>query len=72
MLLFTYTELKRQHKRFGHPHAVKLYNLLKRVELSNVGNGTRKTLKEITRKCKPCQMYAQAPSCFKFALRDDK
>lgn len=69
---FTYKELKRLHKRFGHPHADKLYNLLKRADLSNVDNSTRATLEEITRKCKPCQTYAQAPRRFKFVLRDDK
>lgn len=29
-------------------------------------------MEEVTRKCKPCQTYAQAPRRFKFALRDGK
>lgn len=69
---FTYTELKRLHKRFGHPHSDKLYNLLKRADVSNVDSTTRAHLEEIARRCRPCQTYAQAPRRFKFALRDDK
>lgn len=33
---FTYMELKRLRKRFGHPHAEKLFNLLKRAKLDSV------------------------------------
>ena len=69
---FTYTELKRLHKRFGHPHTDKLYNLLQRAGVSNVDSETRATLEGIALKCKPCQTYAQAPRRFKFSLRDDK
>lgn len=51
---FTYTELKRLHKRFSHPHVDKLYNLLKCADMDNVGSDRRATLEEITQKCKPC------------------
>lgn len=69
---FTYTELKRLHKRFGNPHTDKLLNLLKLAELDNVDANTRSMLKDITRRCLPCQMYAQAIRRFKFSLRKDK
>lgn len=69
---FTYTELKRLQKRFGHPHVDKLFNLLKRSELENVDADTRARLEHITRRCKPCHTYAQAPCRFKFALREYK
>lgn len=48
---FTHAELKRLNKQFGHPHTDKLYNLLKRVDISNVDYSTRYTLKDITFKC---------------------
>lgn len=69
---FTYAELKRLHKRFGHSHSDKLLNLLKGFELENIDADTRAILEDITRRCNPCQTYAQAPRRFKFALREDK
>lgn len=68
---FTHAELQRLHRRFGHPHVDKLYNLLKRSEVSNVNAATRKTLQQIEKSCGPCQEYAQRPRRFKFTLRDD-
>lgn len=70
--VFRYTELKRLHKRFGHPHGDKLYNLLKRADLCNFDSETHATLEDNTRKYKPSQTYAQAPRRFKFALRENK
>lgn len=70
--LFSEVELRRLHKRFGHPHADKLYNLLKRSELPDVDSKTREILEDISRKCLHCQRYAQAPRRFKFNLREDK
>lgn len=70
--LFTETELRRLHRRFGHPKAEKLFNLLKRSELSNVTSATRKLLEKVTRRCKPFQENFPAPRRFKFTLREDK
>lgn len=67
-----YTQLRRLHNLFGHPHADKFYNVLKRAELETVDTKTRLMLEDIMRKCKPCQTYAKAPRRFKFALRKDK
>lgn len=65
-------ELRRLHKRFGHPHSDKLYNLLKRSGYADIDESTRKTLEQIMWPCKLCQTYAQAPRRFKFTLRDEK
>lgn len=68
----TEAKLRRLHKRFGHPHADKLYNVLKRSELPDVDSKTREILEGIKRKCLQCQRYVQAPRRFKFNLREDK
>ncbi len=70
--MFTESELRRLHRRFGHPSSEKLLNLLRRSELSDVDNDTRKMLDEIARRCHLCQMHAEKPRRFKFALRTDK
>lgn len=70
--MFTYNDLKRLHRRFGHPTVEKLMNLLRRADVDRVGDDTRKALTEITRSCDPCQRYAQPPRRFKFTLRDEK
>ena len=69
--LFSATELRRLHRRFGHPSAEKLNALLRRTDY-DVDNETRETLEAISRECEPCQRHAQAPRRFKFALHDEK
>lgn len=70
--MLTSVELRRLHRRFGHPSTYKLINLLERSEIQHLGPETRKILKGIKRTCDPCQSYAQKPRRFKFTLRDDK
>ena len=69
--LFTEAELRRLHRRFGHPSAGKLYALLRRAECE-ADHETHKALEAISRECEPCQRNAQAPRRFKFALHDEK
>lgn len=68
----TEIELRRLHRRFGHPSTEKLLNILHRAEIADIGPNTRKILSNIERTCGPCQTYAQRPRRFKFTLRDDK
>lgn len=68
---FTFPELKRLHRCFGHSHVDKLVKVLKRSEMSTITPETRKTLDKIERLCAACQGYAQRPRRFKFTLRDD-
>lgn len=51
----TFNELKRLQKWFGHPHADKLYNIIRRPYIKQVDEQTRKALEEISRKCKAFQ-----------------
>lgn len=71
-MCLTKLELRKLYRRFGHRHEDKLYNLLKRTGISNIDESTRKTLKQITRRCKLYQTYAHAPRRFKFTLREEK
>ncbi|MDB5910367.1 MAG: polyprotein [Massilia sp.] len=60
-------ELRRLHRRFGHPSVTRLHKVLQAsghpVEI--------KALEFLTKVCHQCQMNAQRPTRFKFTLRDD-
>lgn len=64
----TENELRRLHRRFGHPSVARLYNLLKQSGNDDVEIGA---LEQLTKVCHQCQMNAQSPRRFKFKLRDE-
>ncbi|KAF1935036.1 hypothetical protein EJ02DRAFT_362386, partial [Clathrospora elynae] len=68
-VFLTETELRRLHRRFGHPAVMRLIKLLKDAGHSDV---EEKTLEEITRFCHHCQLNSSAPRRFKFTLKDDR
>ena len=71
--LLTETELRRLHRRFGHPSAEKLHSLLRRADITDATDpDLRQTLEAISRECEACQRNAQAPRRFKFAYHDEK
>ena len=70
--LFTEQELRRLHKRFGHPSSEKLFNLLKRADIESITPSTRKALEKISDSCDLCQRNGQKPRRFKFTLREEK
>ena len=63
----TETELRRLHRRFGHPSVGKLRNLLERAghEVDT------EALEYLTKYCEQCQKNGKSPGRFKFNLRDD-
>lgn len=67
---YTTTELSRLHRRFGHPHAEKLLQLLRKASLDNVTKTTRPTLEHITSSCGSCQVFAARRRRFKLTLHD--
>ena len=67
--LLTDTELRRLHKRFGHPSADKLHSLLRHADITEPD--LRQTLEAISKECEHCQRNAQAPRRFKFAYHDE-
>lgn len=68
-LFLTETELRRLHRRFGHPAHARLYNLLRKAGHEDVDQAT---LEQIERFCHHCQKHAGPPRRFKFTLQDDK
>jgi hypothetical protein len=66
-VFLTDEELKRLHRRFGHPATDKLCTLLERAGHED----HREALIVIEKFCHYCQMKSPKPRCFKFTLRDD-
>ena len=64
----TDTELRRLHRRFGHPASARLARLL-----SNAGEpGNWEALQAIEDLCHQCQTHTRKPSRFRFNLKDDQ
>ena len=60
-------ELRRLHRRFGHPSVARLYKLLK-----TAGHPVEiQVLELIAKVCHHCQMHSARPVGFKFTLHDD-
>ncbi|KAI0995357.1 hypothetical protein K3495_g12825 [Podosphaera aphanis] len=66
-LELTEQQIRRLHKRFGHPSVSKLGNLLDRAGYKDC----RVILSEIVKHCELCQKHGPSPRRFKFSLRDD-
>jgi hypothetical protein len=63
----TETELRRLHRRFGHPSVRRLQDVLYRA-----GHDVDKeTLEYLTNYCKHCQKHGRSPGRFQFTLKDD-
>src|SRR5271169_2397897 len=63
----TESELRRLHRRFGHPSVQRLFNILQRA-----GHDTEfQAIKHLTKYCHQCQMNGKSPGRFKFTLKDD-
>ncbi|KAF2023536.1 hypothetical protein EK21DRAFT_118683, partial [Setomelanomma holmii] len=67
-VFLTETELRRLHRRFGHPAVMRLAKLLKDAGHDNF---EERTLEEVTKFCHHCQLHSSAPRQFKFTLKDD-
>jgi hypothetical protein len=64
----TNTEIRRLHRRFGHPSAKKLHRVLERSGHDDVD---RQAIDHLTKYCSFCQKYRRSPGRFKFTLRKD-
>ena len=63
----TDTELRRLHRRFGHPATERLNRLL----VAAGEPGYERALEAIERVCHHCQIHMRKPSRFRFTLKDD-
>jgi hypothetical protein len=66
-LFMSETELRRLHRRFGHPAVNRLHQLLTKAH----HDVDYEVLTSINRFCHQCQIKDSAPRRFKFTLRDD-
>ncbi|KAI0992456.1 hypothetical protein K3495_g15729, partial [Podosphaera aphanis] len=63
----TEIELRRLHRRFGHPSTQRFHKVLERA-----GHETNfEELHRLAKFCKQCQTHRKAPGRFKFTLKDD-
>lgn len=60
----TGSELRRLHRRFGHPSVQRLVNVLRRVGF----DFENKLVEKLTRCFNQCQLHGSAPGLFKFKL----
>lgn len=61
------SEIRRLHRRFGHPSIARLTKLLK----SAGEDVTAPMVDKMSRECHQCQLHSNAPGRFKFTLKDD-
>ncbi|KAL2885168.1 Ribonuclease H-like domain [Ceratocystis lukuohia] len=66
---FTEQELRRLHRRFGHPSVSKLHALLRKAELGDTT--THEDLKKIQDFCHQCQTHEGPPKRFRFKIHGD-
>lgn len=66
--MYTKTELTRIQKQFYHPHAERIYNLLKQAEDPDATPETLKELESITSTCEICQRLSMGPGRFRVSL----
>lgn len=69
--LYTRGELEKLHRRFAHPSAKKLHNLLKKAALEQADASARKLLEDIAKKCEPCQRLSPKPCVLQITLPED-
>lgn len=67
-MYFTRTQLSRLHRQFFHPSAQKLFNLMKRARPEEATPETLEVLKDLSRRCDPCQRIQNAPIRFRVTL----
>ncbi|RAL61889.1 hypothetical protein DID88_002952 [Monilinia fructigena] len=56
-------EIRRLHRRFGHPSAYKFHRVLQRAGYDDIA---QKDLDNLTKFCEHCQKHAKSPGRFKF------
>ena len=63
----TETELRRIHRRFGHPSVSRLEAILRRADQDY----QHEVLAKIEKYCQHCQKHGRSPHRFRFAIHDD-
>lgn len=66
--MFTYDELKKLHRSFGHPTVSTLYNLLRRARKEECHKDVRDAIEQLTESCKVCSEHSSKPKRFKLSI----
>lgn len=69
--LYTAAELRRLHRRFGHPSNKKLTDFLMRCDADKMSSEVQNALAEIAAGCSQCQRGARAPVRFRVSIPSD-
>jgi hypothetical protein len=64
----TDVELRRLHRRFGHPSARRLHQILDRARHDDVN---QRFIEHLTKYCHHCQMHEKSSSRFNFIIRNE-
>ena len=71
VVLYTYDELLKLHRAFGHPSVSSLHNVLKRARPEETNSSVKEALREIQEKCRACQRFGQRPKRFKLTVGNE-
>ena len=67
-IYFTRAQLWKLHRQFFHPSAQKLFNLLRRTRPEEATPETLNTLRNLSKRCDPCQRIQNAPTRFRVSF----
>lgn len=67
-VFYTYSELRKLHRSFGHPSVGALLKILKRARSEDVSPETEYILEEIRKSCKTCSELGRKPRRFKLTV----
>lgn len=67
---FSDVQLRAMHRNLGHPSLEKQMKVIEDAGLEDLPDGTRKQLKDIIDRCRPCQLMKAKPRRFLFSIKD--
>lgn len=67
---FSEAQLRSMHRNLGHPSVNKHMKLIEQAKVADLPDDTRKSLEELVKHCKACQMGRTKPRRFLFSIKD--
>lgn len=71
-VLFTKSQSKKLHDRFGHPCAKVRMNILKRARSQDFNEEKQRKIQELTQRCLTCQTYTTKPVTYHVSIAQDE
>lgn len=69
---FTYDDLKKLHRSFGHPTVTALSNLMRRARPEEISKEVPVAIRKLTEECKVCVEKGQIPKRFKLTMGSEQ